>query len=197
MSKSLLQYIADVLKENRHLLGYYCQFLDNELFVRFNVLRLISAGLPDVQEQLVNNGAVSSDVQEFVFSDAPYCKKANESLIELLISLAEMSGLRESLVTSSLLSVLSRKCERVSLSKCYLSCLLLVDKASSAKLSQLSLCSEEDFASRAVYCHRKFSNTVVDYAERHFAMASLKEMSQSRITQVAQFGQKCQSVLLL
>ena len=193
LSRSLLHYIADVLKEKSHWKSrLYWQFLDNELFVRFSVLRLISAGIPVLQEQLVNNGAVSSNIQEFVFSHAPHCKKANESLIELLTSLAETSGLRESLVTSSLLSVLSRKQQRVSLLKSYLSCLLLLGKASSLKLSQLSLCSEEDFASRAVHCHRKFSDTAVDYAERHFAMASLKEMSQSRITQVAQFGRQCQ-----
>ena len=195
LSKSLLQYIADVLKKKRHFEKRYWKFLDDDLFVRFKVLCLISAGLPVIQEQLVNNGAVSSDIQKFVFSDVPYCKKANESFIELLTGLAETSRLRESLVTSSLLSVLSRKQHRISLSKSYLSCLLLLGEASSLKLSQLSLCSEEDFVSRAVHCHRKFSD--VDYAERHFAMASLKEMSQSRITRVAQFGQKWQSVLLL
>ena len=195
LSKFLLQYIADVLEEKRHFREYYWHFLDNQLFVRFNVLRLISAGIPVVQEQLVDNGAVSSDIQEFVFSDVPYCKKANESLIELLTSLAETSRLRESLLTSSLLGVLSRKQQRVSLSKSYLSCLLLLSKVSSSKTSQFSLCSEEEFAFRAVHCYRKFSESAVDYAKRNFAMSSLKEMSQFRITRVSLFGRKCLAVL--
>ena len=129
--RSLRQFIADAKESHTNSLystGKYCKLLNVELFLRFNVLRLMSSGIPVVQKQLIDNDAVSSYVQEFLFCDVPYFAMANESFIEFLISLAETSQLRGSFVTAPLLGLLSRKAKKphVRLSRSYLSCLLLL-----------------------------------------------------------------------
>ena len=201
LARSLRQFIDDAKESHRSSLfrpRKYCVFLNVELCVRFNVLRLMSSGIPVLQKQLVDNDAVSSYVQEFLFYDVPYFAMAKESFLKFLISLAETSQLRGSFVTPPLLGLLSRKAKKlnVRLSRSYLSCLLLLSRTFSSQLNQMCGLSEKEFACQAVhYSRRQFSETAMNYVQRHFSVASLKEMSQFNVTEVAYFGQQCLAIV--
>ena len=204
ISKPLQEYIAVVLKEKRNYKKKgrhpYRLFLDNELTLRFTMLRLISSGIPLVREQLVKSGAVSSEVLSFVFCDVRQCSYANECLVKLLISLAENCQLMDPLVTPPLVLELLRE-QKACLLKSYLSCLLLLSKNFSSRLREISKCSEEEFASKAV-CFPlpqrilgRFPESNVEYAKKTFSLTSLSEMSQLSLAAVVQFAKKCLKVL--
>ena len=109
---------------------------------RFDVLRLISSRLSSVQRNLVERLLVTSNVQKWVFHDMQMnCSQleATGSLLAFLISLAQNSSRRRSLISPPLLRCL---CESdgeflsciLLLRKSYLACLLLLSESTSSQV---------------------------------------------------------------
>ena len=168
------------------------EFVDNELSHRFAVLRLISSRISPIQRSIVDSGAVSSDVQVWVFDLMwPECpqSEAYSRLMALLISLAENSILRSSLISIQLVRCLCQSNKEftrcITLQKSYLACLLLLSESA-------SLGEAVDGVSRlAVH----FPANVCKSELLSFSIESLKEMSQFSRQRVAEFGKKCLAVL--
>ena len=194
LSKKLLWFVSHAI-EVRNWSPHW-EFFGNEISYRFDVLRLISSRLSSVQQNLVDRGVGTSYVEKWLFHDMQKrCSllEAYGSLLAFLISLAENSSLRLSLISPSLLRCLCEsdrgffKC--VLLQKSYLACLLL---SSESTWSQKHHLFPEDFALHAVHIPTNMYKSDV----LSFSVGSLKEMSRfKRERVVAQFGKKCLAVL--